>query len=277
MYGIHRACGLTGCVERHWVALMDSRSTRLLCGLLLSAIAVACSSGGVAVSTSTSVSTTSTSPPTPVPAVSASPPPECPNTEGGSCLGPLTPGTYTTTKFQPALTYRVPAGWGNFEDLAGNFQLLPPGSDLSGSTDFVGVYTSIQAEAPRCPGPAGEGLTTTAIANWITAQPDLEVTQPRPVSIGGLSGVVLDIRLVKGFKPYKNVGFDLKGRCVIMGVSPSGFEHGVDPGETMRLYLLKYADPLLTGKTLAIEIADYSGGGNRDTYSAVVERFRFSP
>jgi hypothetical protein len=97
------------------------------------------------------------------------------------------------------------------------------------------------------------------------------------VSVGGLPGVVLDIALVKGFRPYKNVGFDLKGRCLIMGVTPSGFEHGVSPGETMRLYLLNYADPLLTGKTLAIELVDLSGGVHLDAYSAVVKRFRFSP
>lgn len=261
---------------------MGSGSTWLLCGLLLSAIAAGCSSGGVAASTSASISPTSTSTPSPIPTVSASLLPECPNTEGGSCLGPLTPGTYTTTKFQPTLTYRVPARWGNFEDLSGNFLLVPPGFHLSGvdagTSDYIGVYTSIQAEAPKCPGPApGVGLTTTAIANWIRAQPDLEVTPPRPVSVGGLPGVVLDVSLVKGFKPYKNVGFDLKGRCLIMGVIPSGFEHGVSPGETMRLYLLEYADPLLTGKTLAIEIVDLSGGGHLDAYSAVVERFRFSP
>src|SRR5262245_64709633 len=52
--------------------------------------------------------------------------PTCPNPEGQFCLGRLDAGTYSTVQFQPSLTYTVPAGWGNYEDMAGNFLLVPP-------------------------------------------------------------------------------------------------------------------------------------------------------
>ncbi len=48
----------------------------------------------------------------------------CPNPHGGSCLGNLDPGTYSTSVFDPKITYTVPAGWTNFEDLPGNFWLF---------------------------------------------------------------------------------------------------------------------------------------------------------
>jgi hypothetical protein len=56
--------------------------------------------------------------------------------------------TYKTLMFEPELTYRVPApGWHNWEDIRGNFLLVPPGNDLSGvdagTADYLGVYTSV--------------------------------------------------------------------------------------------------------------------------------------
>jgi hypothetical protein len=49
---------------------------------------------------------------------------DCPNRQGGACVGDLEPGTYRTTEFTPRITYTVPADWYNDEDLPGNF-LLP--------------------------------------------------------------------------------------------------------------------------------------------------------
>src|SRR5438046_2540573 len=149
-------------------------------------VTTACSSN----SSPASVSTPPSAPPT----RAASPPPECPNPEGGSCLGRLSAGTYTTSVFNPTLTYRVPHGWGNFEDLSGNFLLLPPGGHLSGvdpgTSDYVGVYTSIEAESPDC-GQAHVGASPAALGSYFSSNRELQTTTPRQVSIGGLDGVVL--------------------------------------------------------------------------------------
>lgn len=131
-------------------------------------------------------------------ATSTSTPQTCPNAHGGACLGTLDGTSHTTTVFQPAITYKVPAGWANYEDLPGNFLLVPPGGDLdgvdAGTSDYIGVFTSIKP-SNGCSG-GGEGAATPAeIAAWIGKQQELAATAPKPVTVGGLHGLVMDIRL----------------------------------------------------------------------------------
>src|SRR5262245_62683962 len=61
--------------------------------------------------------------PTESTAASASASPAC-DPRGGTCLGDIAPGTYTSTTFRPRVTYTVPAGWNNAMDLPTNFLLL---------------------------------------------------------------------------------------------------------------------------------------------------------
>ena len=212
---------------------------------------------------------------TPVPSPSGSPMAFCPNPEGGVCLGPVSAGTYATRAFEPRITYVLPAGWGNYEDLPGNFELLPPGFDLAGgdagTSDYIGVYTHVIAETAECAGPArGAGTSPVGMAKWLAGQRNLAVTAPKKASIGGLDGVVVDIKLAKGFQRVVDWS---DGRCVIMGQAPSGLEHGVNPGGSMRLYLLE--SPVTHGTTLAIEIDDVTGSDALNAYSDVVKQFQF--
>src|SRR5581483_11486337 len=98
----------------------------------------------------------------------------CPNPDDGMgterCLGTVTAGTYTTQMFGPRLTYTVPDGWQNLEDLEGNFLLVPPRSKLAGvdatTTDFVGVYTSVRA--PRgCAGDDDDPAVPATVAGYV--------------------------------------------------------------------------------------------------------------
>ena len=92
-----------------------------------------------------------------------SPAPECPNDEGGACLGALQAGSYETTVFGPAITYRVPDGWANYEDTPGNFLLVPPGDDLEGvnaeTSDYIGVYTAVAPTRSSCSERAAPGAS----------------------------------------------------------------------------------------------------------------------
>jgi len=129
----------------------------------------------------------------------------CPNPHGGSCLGALAAGTYTTKNFQPTLTYTVPDGWGNFEDLDGNFLLLPPGATLeggdAGTDDYIGIYSSVAAVQGCGSGSApGVGHTPADIAAHLTANREaLKVSAPQAATVGGLQGLVLDLELQTGF------------------------------------------------------------------------------
>jgi hypothetical protein len=185
--------------------------------------------------------------------------PGCPNDHGGACLGPLPAGTYSTTRFQPALTYTVPDEWDNEEDLTGNFLLLPPGGDLAGvdagTSDYIGVYTSVTPDPGCAAGP--DSLLPQAIAMCLAQNPTLQTTEPKAVDIGGLKGDVLDITATSG------------GGSLIDGIPPSDFEHGIGPGLTIRLYLLEFGSG-----SLAIEVDDV-GSADLDSYSAVIEKFHF--
>lgn len=236
-------------------------------GSLLALIATACGSAA----------TPSSSSPTPTQHPTPSPRPNCPNPDGGQCLGPIAAGSYTTVTFQPRLTYRVQSGWANFEDLPGNFLLVPPGGNLpgvnAGTSDYVGVYTSIAGDAQDCSGqPApGVGLTASDIATWMTQQRGLTTAGRKQVAIGGLRGEVLDIRMTKGWKGCRPCPTCAPGVQLIIGVGPSSLEHGMFPGLTIRLYLLDYA-----GGALAIEIDDVSGGSHLDAYSELINTFQFA-
>ena len=192
-----------------------------------------------------------------------SPAPECPNPHGGACLGPVPAGTYATTVFEPALSFSVPAGWDNEEDLPGNFLLLPPGMKLdgvdAGTSDYIGVYTQV-APDPGCATSSGQPAgAPQAVAACIAGRHDLIATKPRSVKIGGLSGYVLDVRLARG----------ADGTSLMVGLPPSGLEHGLIPRLTIRLYLLAFRSGALAVEIDDVDRVDLAG------YSRVVEQFRF--
>jgi hypothetical protein len=215
--------------------------------------------------------------PMPNPTATATP---CPNPEGGptnTCLGDIAAGTYHTQTFQPGLRYSVPEGWGNLEDLPGNFLLLPPGATLAGvnpgTSDYIGAYTSVVAPG-RCTGQPSEDvpLTFDGLVGWITSNPRVNVTGVHDVSVGGLDGVVMDVslRAAKGDGCPDGVYAD-----VYVGTGPSSLVHGVIKDYRLRVYLLREHS-----RTLAIEVADAPGGSKYkrwfDAAGTVVHSFRFT-
>src|SRR4051812_19079838 len=200
--------------------------------------------------------------------------PACPNPDGGACLGSVAAGRHTTTRFQPQMTYTVPAGWSNVEDLKGNVSLLAPGGNLAGAaagtSDTIGVFTSAMpaegCDFKSAPDVAG---TPSAFTAWLTHHAGLVTSKTHPASIGGLSGTVVDMRMA----PHWTEACPFMAAPVVVfmkGRKPSSLEHVVTPGAAIRLYLLAFADGVL-----AIEIADASNGKHLDRYSKIVESFVF--
>jgi hypothetical protein len=204
---------------------------------------------------------------------------QCTHPEGGAnanrCRGEIPAGTYTTFELQPTLTYTVGDGWANWEDLPGNFLLLPPGASLvgvnPGTSDYLGVYASV-VQPGKCTGRAAEGvdLTFDAYVAWLTSNPALNVTTPKNVTVGGLDGVTVDVTL-------KGKGEGCPGEPaadVYVGALPSDLVHGVNAGYFLRLYLLRSGP-----RIVAIEIADAKGGSDLEDWptaaDAVVGTFQF--
>ena len=102
---------------------------------------------------------------------------------------------------QTPISYTVPDGWANYEDLPGNFLLVPPGGSLdgvdAGTSDYIGIFQGV-AVADECArrGRARRGHSRAAeMAAALAAREGLVVTEPVPVEVGGLSGLMIDIDL----------------------------------------------------------------------------------
>jgi hypothetical protein len=243
---------------------------------VVAVVLVACGGEAPAPPTSAGGSTGATTAPTTL-AASASPSPECPNPEGGECLGKLEPGTYTTVVFTPTLTYTVPDGWSNFEDTPGNFLLVPARGDLpgvnAGTSDFVGVYSSVAAPKGCSFGidldvdPSAAGMS-----DWAAKNPGLAIANRHDVAIGGLQGQVLDLRMANHWTKTCSYSHGEPNVPLLLGTGFSGLEHGITPVGATRLYLLDNS----LGGVLAIEVFDVSGGDHLDEYSDTVRTMLFA-
>jgi hypothetical protein len=191
----------------------------------------------------------------------------CPNPEGGStntCLGDLTAGVHETRSFSPRLSFTVPEGWSNQEDLPGNFLLLPPGGTLAGvnleTSDFLGVYASVAAPVQCTDNEAPDlavARTPQAIIDWLRTQPAIVVGSASAVTIGGLRGLQVDL----SFNDAKaeTACHDDQGTFALafVGTHQSSLAHGVSPGYALRLALLTHGN-----EVLAVELADAKGGSD---------------
>ena len=127
------------------------------------------------------------------------------------CFGPLDEGTYTAQRFEPALTFTVPAGWNNPLDTRGSFDLWTRGWSRGNDPDDPGIYlfyhpglrVSTQPRAvDGCSNVVDEtvGVSAAELAEWIAVHPGVETTGPSPVSVGGLAGYRLDLSIASGWE-----------------------------------------------------------------------------
>jgi hypothetical protein len=187
---------------------------------------------------------------------------------GGECLGPLDAGTYTTRAFSPPITYTVPEGWTNGEDLPGNFLL-----QLLRDPRYLGIYRNVAAPdgCVERPDPDLE-RSVQAVSDWLTAHPGLDTTDPEPASVGGLNGVYTDISLDPAWTITCPFSAGEPVVPFIIGAGPSSLHHVIVPGFEERLYLLDYE-----GGNIAIEVAPE--GFDLDDYLAsvgpIIESLRF--
>src|SRR5262249_38605470 len=200
----------------------------------------------------------------------------CPVPDSGTCLGVLAAGIHTSGSFRPRFSFRVPARWANYLDIPGLYLLQPPGAKPPGDSiagSFIGLETRVAAEAHDCQSHVnGVGATPTAIADWIARQRDLAVSQRHAVTVGGLHGIALDVRMARDAKGCLSAGATVPAAPLLVGIGPSSFDHEVAPRTDERHYLLAYK-----GGTLDVQMVDTSGGRHLGSYAAIVSTFRFSP
>lgn len=197
---------------------------------------------------------------------------------GGTCLGELAAGTYSTTSFSPSISYTVPdGGWANWEDREGIFVLLAPRETFAGvetdTSEWIGIFRSVGAAAPGCDEEVEPGVVSAqALTDWYSSRPGLVVTEPQPISIGGLSGFMIDLSLAPGWIETCPVPFpDVPLVNLLMGTGPSeGLGVLVEANWTTRLYLLDFEDD-----NIAIYVMDHPGRYSLHDYDAVVRTIQF--
>lgn len=210
--------------------------------------------------------------PTPAPSPT---PATCPDPHGGACLGALDAGTYTTSVFDPAITYEVPDGWFNSEDLPGNFGLHRDVDDQSGvqGGSYIGIYQDARAAAQSCAETPEPGVGTSAeeMMAWITSLPGVTASEPEAVNIGGLDGLSTD--LAPGDElPCTFDGHS--GTPIIIGSGVSSLHHTLLEGMAMRLIVLDWADKNVTIEITSID-EDIPAADYRALVAPIVESIQF--
>jgi hypothetical protein len=214
---------------------------------------------------------------------------DCP-TEDDNCIGSVDAGTYGSQFLDPfvapggewtpryaALTYTVPGGWVNRSDFPGELALAPEGAPAS---TYVAVVTDVVAasRADNCTEEQDPDAGTTA-EEIVAAlsRPGVTVSTPVPVTIGGLSGLRVDLALDDGWttpcpwsedRPFALLFVD---RAV-----EEGFAWGLDGDTQMRTYFLNIDED----RAILIDIETASAAEQADVLdaaTAIVETFVFTP
>lgn len=201
------------------------------------------------------------------------------------CLGPLDEGTYTSQRFEPTLTFTVPAGWNNPWDTRGAFSLWTPGwSDGSDDPDDQGLYMfdhagvslgrDVRARHDGCSDAVNASVGTSALelATWVSDHPGIATSGPSPVEVGGLAGYQLDVSIAETWPESRCAG--MEGFVTVEPVEGAflaevadGTEEFADWYASSRLILLDLPD----GGNLLIQI----DGKEVDAAMPVVRSFSF--
>jgi hypothetical protein len=111
-----------------------------------------------------------------------------------TCAGPLSAGTHSSTAFQPAITFTLPAGYSNSLDRARAYTLHPPGDVF-----FFQVVSEVDIPAQNADCSAeqkpGVGNTVDDWVQFLTKHPGLVASTPTPVSVGGFDGMSLSFHV----------------------------------------------------------------------------------
>ena len=119
-------------------------------------------------------------------------------------VGDLAPGRYVAKLFQPfgspagRFSYTVPTGWRDATECTDCYTLTrtsdPDGLAIQLFANVV-PYSSYAPGGPCYTDVAGFARTPSGVAAWLATLQGLVVTTPRPVTVGGLSGLMVDISI----------------------------------------------------------------------------------
>ncbi|MFH0751685.1 MAG: hypothetical protein V2B17_07595 [Chloroflexota bacterium] len=166
----------------------------------------------------------------------------------------LPAGTYTSSAFQPAVTYTVPAGWWIVSDSSDYFALQPVASDITGIHLFRDPLAAAQDAACPTTAEPGVGTLSLELATWIRGLPGMIASSPRIVTIGGLRGVELDLALNTGWTASCPFADGIPTVPLFVG-SDGGLRWVVAGSERLRVALLDVPG----GGTVVVDVDAFDG------------------
>jgi hypothetical protein len=200
---------------------------------------------------------------------------DCPHYD---CQGPLQPGRYRATYFDPAMTFEITTpGW--TWSYTGNLQMFATAESAEGhDRDVINFFLDPVIAVQDCqegPEPGVERSIDDLVA-WLEAAPGLNTSEPTAVTIGGLGGVRVDLTVASEWK--KECSFS-GGKPVVpliySSAFPGGYSWAISPPTSMRWYLLGAGN-----RVLIVDIEDNPKGLSRDELfqsgDEIVETFAFS-
>ncbi len=187
----------------------------------------------------------------------------------------LTPGQYVGSRFRPfgggtsgEFSFTVPVGWTDHWETSDYFRTEREQSLIQ---MYLNVEPSSLDAACATTGSRVAG-TPAAIAGWLKALPGLVTSTATPVTIGGLSGVMVDVSVATGWTSPCSTG----GRYQMFVGAYSASPVGMDSGGRARYLLLDRGD----GGSLLI-VVETSDTTTWDALVAeampIVDSFRFTP
>lgn len=180
------------------------------------------------------------------------------------CEGPLEPGEYRWTFSDPTIDFEIPtAGWtwryggGGLEFIADTTQ-PPPHAGLYVPDGIYLIHDpTIASRGCEEASEPGVGTSVSDLVAWLENAPGLVVSEPTPITVGGLEGMQLDIQIDPAWKRTCVFSEDLPAVPLIFnGSAPLGGYHwAIVPEQSMRWHILDAED-----EVIIVNLEDDPGG-----------------
>jgi hypothetical protein len=195
------------------------------------------------------------------------------------CEGALEPGKYRWTFSDPAIDFAIPSsGWkwhygGGLHILAG--ETAVEGLDIADGIYFLHDPTIATRDCKDSSEP-GVGRSVSDLVAWLQNAPGLVVSEPTPVTVGGLEGMQLDVEIDPAWKRPCFFSGDLPAVPIIFsGAELGGYHWAIVPEQSLRWSILDSEDGVII-----VALADDPGGLPHDellqTGGDIVDSLEFS-
>jgi hypothetical protein len=166
----------------------------------------------------------------------------------------LQPGQYRTEEFEPSFSFRIGKGWKNDPPEAFDVLLLGQKTGGVGAVNVQRVYEPSKSGRPIVVN------TPKDLAGWLEHHPYLKTSDPKPVRVGGVEGLQVDVAVAKDLPEDYHSGvcspIAEHEECVdLFRLSTHHSPVFVWEGDKLRLIVLQNR---LSGQTVALGYASRS-------------------